>query len=69
MFKHQIEKTMEVLIDDILVKPLNAGDHLSHLQETFDNYKKYNMKLNPKKSAFGVGSENFLDFFGITTRY
>jgi len=39
---------MEVYIDDMLVKSLNVGDHLSHLQETFDILRKYNVKLNPE---------------------
>nr|XP_016484557.1 PREDICTED: uncharacterized protein LOC107805089 [Nicotiana tabacum] len=46
----------------MLVKSLNAGDHLKHLQETFDILRKHNMKLNPKKCAFGVGSGKFLWF-------
>ncbi|XP_075083456.1 uncharacterized protein LOC142167194 [Nicotiana tabacum] len=46
MFEQNISKTMEVYIDDMLVKSSNEGDHLNHLQETFDILKKYNMKLN-----------------------
>ncbi|XP_019251114.1 PREDICTED: uncharacterized protein LOC109230032 [Nicotiana attenuata] len=52
MFERQIGKTMEVYIDDMLVKSLNIGDHLLHLQETFDVLRNYNMKLNPEKYAF-----------------
>jgi len=55
MFEEQIGKSMKVYIDDMLVKSLRAEDHLKHLQETFDILKKYNMKLNPEKYAFGVG--------------
>ncbi|XP_070050259.1 uncharacterized protein [Nicotiana tomentosiformis] len=53
---------MEVYIDDMLVNSLNTGDHLTHLQETFDILKKYNMILNPKKCVFGVGSSEILGF-------
>ncbi|XP_075088446.1 uncharacterized protein LOC142170437 [Nicotiana tabacum] len=53
---------MEVYIDDTLVKSLNAGDHLKHLQETFDIMRKYNIKLNPEKCAFKVGYDKFLGF-------
>ena len=35
MFKEQIGHTMEVYIDDILVKSLKAGDHIESLKETF----------------------------------
>ncbi|XP_070045345.1 uncharacterized protein [Nicotiana tomentosiformis] len=53
---------MEVYIGDMLVKFLNAGDHLKHLQETFDILRKHNMKLNPEKCTFGVSSGKFLVF-------
>ncbi|XP_070041518.1 uncharacterized protein [Nicotiana tomentosiformis] len=42
---------MEVNINDMLVKSLNAGDHLKHLQETFDILRKHNMKLNPENGS------------------
>jgi len=66
MFEEQIGKSMEVYIDDMLVKSLRAEDHLEHLQETFNILKKYNMKLNPEKCAFGVGSEIFLGFMVLS---
>ncbi|XP_070055468.1 uncharacterized protein [Nicotiana tomentosiformis] len=53
---------MEVYIDDMLVKSLNAGDHLMHLEEIFDILRKHNMKPNPEKCAFGVSSGMFLGF-------
>ncbi|XP_059290704.1 uncharacterized protein LOC132044232 [Lycium ferocissimum] len=62
MFEHQIGKSMEVYIDDMVVNSLRVDDHLKYLQETFDIVRKCNMKLNPEKCAFGVGSSNFLGF-------
>ncbi|CAN6997487.1 unnamed protein product [Brassica oleracea var. botrytis] len=35
MFSQQLSKTMEVYIDDMLVKSLQAKDHVSHLEECF----------------------------------
>ena len=60
MFADQIERTMEVYIDDMLVKYLDAGDHTSHLQQSFSTLRKYNMKLNPAKCSFDVSSGKFL---------
>lgn len=60
--KCQTGKTLEIYIDDMLFKSLSAGSHLTHFQGTFDILRKYNMKLNSKKYAFGVGSNKFLDF-------
>ncbi|XP_017227992.1 uncharacterized protein LOC108203528 [Daucus carota subsp. sativus] len=60
MFKEQIGKTMEVYIDDMVVKSLNAEDHVKHLEEVFDIQRSYNMKLNPSKCNFAVSSGKFL---------
>lgn len=49
MFADQIGQTMEVYIDDMLVKSLDAEDHISHLQEAFSTLLRYNVKLNPAK--------------------
>ena len=53
---------MEVYIDDMLVKSTTTELHIAHLAEAFQILKKYNMKLNPAKCAFGVSTENFLGF-------
>ncbi|WOH00585.1 hypothetical protein DCAR_0519954 [Daucus carota subsp. sativus] len=60
MFKHLIGKTMEVYVDDMLVKSLNKADHLEHLREAFEVLRTHKMMLNPAKCAFGVGSGKFL---------
>ncbi|KAF8093704.1 hypothetical protein N665_0380s0024 [Sinapis alba] len=46
MFADKIRITMEVYIDDMLVKSLVAKDHIRHLSECFDTLNKYRMKLN-----------------------
>ena len=53
---------MEVYVDDMLVKSKLSTDHLTDLRETFATLRKYQMKLNPEKCAFGVGSGKFLGF-------
>ena len=53
---------MEVYVDDVLVKSLDEEKHLDDLQETFDTLRRYNIKLNPSKCAFGVSSSKFLGF-------
>jgi len=62
MFHPQIGRNVEVYVDDMLVKSLNEDKHLDDLQETFDTFIWYNMKLNPSKCAFGVLSGKFLGF-------
>ena len=67
MFKPLLGKTMEVYIDDMLVKSKQRSDHVTHLQEAFDLLKAYDMKLNPLKCAFGVSTGRFLGFM-VTQR-
>lgn len=62
MFKKQIGKTMEVYMDDMLVKSKRAEDHIADLAEMFHILRKYKMKLNPQKCVFGVESGKFLGF-------
>ena len=62
MFQKQIGTTMEVYIDDMLVKSPTAKLHLAHMSEAFQILREYNMKLNPAKCAFGESAGKFLGF-------
>ena len=62
MFRTQIGRNIEVYVDDMLVKSLDEERHLDDLQETFNTLRRHQMKLNPKKCAFGVSSGKFLGF-------
>ena len=48
-FRPLLGKTIEVYIDDMLVKSKECSDHATHLQEAFELLKEYGMKLNPSK--------------------
>ncbi|XP_038722022.1 uncharacterized protein LOC120014175 [Tripterygium wilfordii] len=60
LFGPLIGKTMEVYIDDMVVKSKFQQDHLMHLQEVFDVLKRNDLKLNASKCAFGVSMGKFL---------
>ena len=62
MFRPEIGRNMKVYVDDILVKSIDEEKHLDDLQETFDTLRRYNMKLNLSKCAFGVLSGKYLGF-------
>ena len=62
MFQKQIGTSMEVYINDMLVKSTTAELHITHLPEAFQILREYNMKLNPAKCAFGVLVGKFLGF-------
>ena len=55
-------KTMEVYIDDMLVKSKERPDHTKHMQETFELLRMYGMKLIPLEFAFRVSLRKFLGF-------
>ena len=67
MFRPLLGKTMEVYIDDMLVKSKEHPDHAGHLQEAFELLRAYGMKLNPSKCAFGISAGRFLGFM-VTRR-
>ena len=60
-------KTMEVYIDNMLIKSKQHPDHMKHLQETFQLLRMYDMKVNPLKCAFRISSGKFLGFM-VTQR-
>ncbi|KAL0378898.1 UNVERIFIED_CONTAM: Retrovirus-related Pol polyprotein from transposon opus [Sesamum radiatum] len=62
MFKEQLGRNMEAYADDMLVKSRQIDELLADLAETFNTLRKYHMKLNPAKCAFGVNSGKFLGY-------
>ncbi|CAL8175791.1 unnamed protein product [Prunus armeniaca] len=60
IFNEQIGKTMEVYVDDMLVKAPERADHIENLAE-------YNMKSNPNKCTFGVSFDRFIGYL-VTQR-
>ena len=60
IFKPLIGKSMEVYVDDLLVKSMQDADHLQQLSKGFNILKKFRMRLNHAKCVFGVDLEKFL---------
>ena len=58
----QIGRNVHAYVDDIAVMSKKSNDLISDLKETFDNLRKYNMMLNPKKCVFGVPAGKLLGF-------
>ena len=59
MFADYLGDTMEVYIDDMLVKSLLAEQHLDHLHQAFEVLQKYIMKLNPTHARLVWQPESF----------
>jgi hypothetical protein len=56
----QIGKNVLTYVDDIIVKSTKQEKHIADLQETFANFRKAGLKLNPEKCVFGVKKGKFL---------
>nr|XP_025661188.1 uncharacterized protein LOC112756783 [Arachis hypogaea] len=67
IFAKQIGRNIEVYVDDMVAKTKVGKNHLDDLTEIFGQLRKYNMRLNPEKCAFGVQSGKFLGFM-LTSR-
>ena len=62
MFRPLLGKTIEVYLDNMLVKSKERSDHAEHMQKAFELLRAYGMKLNPSKYNFGVSAGRFLGF-------
>jgi hypothetical protein len=56
----QIGRNVLTYVDDIIVKSIKQENHIADLQETFANFRKVGLKLNPEKCVFGVKKGKFL---------
>ena len=62
VFANKIGQSMEVYVDDMLVKSPTIEQHIEDLANTFASLRLYNMRLNPKKCTFGAKAGKFLGF-------
>ena len=62
IFDNILHKYVECYVDDLVVKTKRSEDHLVDLQSMFNHLRKYQLKMNPRKCAFGVTSGKFLGF-------
>src|SRR4026208_1299769 len=62
IFHDLIGKLVEIYIDDVVVKSTSAGGHLEDLRQVLERTRKFGLKMNQKKCAFGVSAGQFLGF-------
>ena len=67
MFKPQLGKSIEIYVDDMVVKSKVVSEHLEDLNSTFNVLRKHKLCLNASKCSFGMGSGKFLGYM-ITHR-
>ena len=62
MFEPQLGKSIEVYIDDIVVKSKVMFEHVRDLRNIFKILRKHKLHLNAFKCSFSVGSSKFLGY-------
>ena len=62
MFEPQLEKNIDVYINDIMVKSKVESEHVNDLGNIFGILRKHKMCLNASKCSFMVESSKFLGY-------
>ena len=60
MFEPQLDKSIEVYIDDMVVKSKVVSEHVRDLKVIFGILREHKLGLNASKCSFGIGSGKFL---------
>ena len=62
IFDDILHKIVQCYVDDLVVKIRKREEHIRDLCIVFNRLRKYQLKMNPLKCAFGVTSGKFLGF-------
>ena len=65
MFESQLGKSVEVYIDDMVVKSKVVFEHVGDLGNIFEILRRYKLHLNASKCSFGERSSKFLGYMVI----
>jgi hypothetical protein len=66
-FEGQTGYNLEVYVDDIVIKSRKCNNLITSLEETFNNLRRFNIKLNSEKCTFRVPRGKLLGYI-ITER-
>ena len=62
MFEPQLGKSIEIYMDDMVVKSKLESEHINDLSNIFEILRRHKLQLNAFKCSFGVGSGKFLGY-------
>ena len=65
MFEPQLDKNIEVYIDDMVVKSKMVSEHIGNLDNIFEILRKHKLHFNASKCSFGMGSGKFLVIWSL----
>jgi ribonuclease HI len=63
VFRGEIGNSLEVYMDDMIVKSPKETDHTVDLKRVFEQAWRCKMRFNPEKCTFGVRAGKFLGFY------
>ena len=62
MLEPQLGKSIEVYVDDMVIKSKAVSEHVGDLRVILNILRKHKLRLNASKCSFGVGSGKFLGY-------
>jgi hypothetical protein len=62
IFHDLLRIIMEVYIDDVVIKSADFSSHMADLRLAFERMRRYSLKMNPLKCAFGASVGRFIGF-------
>lgn len=62
VFQDMLHDCIEGYVDDIVIKSREVNQHINDLRRVFLRYRRYNLRTNSLKCAFGVSFSKFLGF-------
>ena len=62
MFEPQLGKSIEIYVDNMVVKSKVVSKHVGDLRVIFNILRKHKLRLNASKCSFGVRSSKFLGY-------
>ncbi|KAK4395926.1 hypothetical protein Sango_1746900 [Sesamum angolense] len=62
IFDDMLHKNVECYVDDLVVNSKKRENHFHDLRKVFERLRRYQLKMNPSKCAFGVTYGKFLGF-------
>ena len=62
IFEPQLGRSIEVYINDMVVKSKVVSEHVGDLANIFEILRRHKLRLNASKCSFGVGSGKFLGY-------
>ena len=62
MFEPQLGKSIEIYIDDMVIKSKLESEHINDLGNIFEILRRHKLRLNTSKCSFGVGLGKFLGY-------